>query len=161
MPYHFQCYIDGACRGNGYYGAYGGAGLHIPQLDNHLYRSINSDENPTNQRAELTALIMALEAGLRRKTQLRRRPYFQFFIATDSMYVINCLTKWHEKWTQNGWINSKGLPVANRDLIQRALYLHDRIVNEGQGGHITFEHVWREENEEADRLANLGCDKAY
>ena len=66
MPYNFLCYIDGACRGNGYYGACGGAGLYIPQLDHHLYRSINSNENPTSQRAELTALIMALEAGLRR-----------------------------------------------------------------------------------------------
>ena len=129
-------------------------------LNHHLYRSINSNENPTSQRAELTALIMALEAGLRRKSQLRGNPHFQFSILTDSMYVINCLTKFHWKWKQNGWINSRGLPVSNQDLIQRALYLHDRIVNEGSGGCIQFEHVSREMNEEADRLANLGCDEA-
>src|SRR5437667_2709845 len=103
MPYYYVCYIDGACRGNGQLGAYGGAGLYIPQRDIHAYRSLHTHEKPTNQRAELTALIMALDAAIKRRGQLHSSPYFVLQINTDSKYVIGCLGDWLEKWEENGW----------------------------------------------------------
>ena len=157
-PYYYVCYIDGACRGNGYYGAVGGAGLHIPQFKRHEYRSIASYENPTSQRAELTALIMALEAAIERRGELYTNPWFSLVIRTDSKYVIGCLTDWLAKWKENGWINARGYPVSNQDLIKRAARLQESI--EDEGGEVIFQHIPREGNHEADRLANVGCDEA-
>ena len=157
-PYYYVCYIDGACRGNGYYGAVGGAGLYIPQFKRHEYRSIDSHESPTNQRAELTALIMALEAAIERRGELYTNPWFNLIIKTDSKYVIGCLTDWLEKWEENGWLNSRGYPVSNQDLIKRAAKLQGNI--EEVGGEVIFEYISREANQEADRLANFGCDEA-
>ena len=157
-PYYYVCYIDGACRGNGYDGAVGGAGLYIPQFDRHEYQSIDSYENPTSQRAELTALIMALEAAIERRGELYTDPWFSLNIKTDSKYVIGCLTDWLAKWKNNGWLNARGCPVSNQDLIKRAAELQEDI--EEEGGEVVFQHIRREENHEADRLANLGCDEA-
>lgn len=68
----------------------------------------------TNQRAELTAILRALEVAP------RDRPVA---IYTDSNYSIKCLTDWYKKWEQNGWLNSARKPVENKDLIERVLAL--------------------------------------
>ena len=69
------------------------------------------------------------------------------------MYSIGCLTKWYPSWNKNGWKNSKGQPVANRELIEAILKLL-RINN------VSFFHVLGHKgnsyNEMADRLANQG-----
>lgn len=39
-------------------------------------------------------------------------------IYTDSKYSINCVTVWFINWRSNGWQNSHGKPVENRDLIE-------------------------------------------
>ena len=60
----------------------------------------------TNQRAELCAVIRALEI-MRNKNLI---------IVSDSNYVIKGATEWMENWKKNGWKNSKNEPVANKDL---------------------------------------------
>lgn len=62
----------------------------------------------TNQRAELTAVLRALEAiPDTQDCELR----------TDSQYTINCVTSWYKNWMKNGWRNSKGEDVSNQDLV--------------------------------------------
>lgn len=39
-------------------------------------------------------------------------------IVTDSYYVIRCITEWSPKWMRNGWKNSVGKDVENRDLVE-------------------------------------------
>jgi ribonuclease HI len=40
----------------------------------------------------------------------------------DSAYAIDCFVKeWHVRWEHNGWRNSSGKPVANRDEWERVL----------------------------------------
>jgi ribonuclease HI len=160
MPYTMSGSFDGACRFNGSPSAYGGAAIYFPRnkrftetkpLPNNRYHRV------TNQMAELTGLVMILEAGLRRKMELYENPYFNLHIETDSAYAIGCVTEWNEKWERNGWLNTKGLPVANKDLIQKALELIQEIEEHGQ---VTLHKVTREDNEEADRLANQACDEA-
>lgn len=73
----------------------------------------------TNQRAELTALLRALECIPITKPS---------HIWTDSSYSINCVTKWYKVWEQNGWkaqlttedrkMNIKDKEVKNRDLVE-------------------------------------------
>ena len=74
-------------------------------------------------------------------------------IYTDSKYSIGCLTEWCYNWNKNGWINSKGETVANKELIQAILQL-------SRGLKIEYRHVRGHKgdyyNEWADRLANAG-----
>lgn len=60
------------------------------------------------------------------------------------------------KWSKNGWINAASNEVANRDLIQEASDLDDKLKEEG-----TVEYIWipREENQDADRYCNQAMDK--
>jgi ribonuclease HI len=44
-------------------------------------------------------------------------------IHSDSMYVINGLTKWAKGWERNGWITSAKTPVENKAQWQNLLEL--------------------------------------
>lgn len=65
----------------------------------------------TNQRAELTAILRALQTV---------PPTQGVLIWSDSMYAIKCVTEWFVKWESNGWKTHKG-PVQNRDLVEMVL----------------------------------------
>lgn len=62
----------------------------------------------TNQRAELTAILRALEIVD------KDRP---LEIITDSNYAINCSTVWYKNWKKNGWTTTGGSVVMNKDLV--------------------------------------------
>lgn len=108
--------------------------------------------NPcTNQIAELYAIYSAIDHVMRHhKDEIVRDG---LIIYTDSKYSIGCLTTWYHNWKRNGWINSKGQPVANQKLIQSILQI-------STGLKIEYRHVKAHNgdqyNEWADRLANDG-----
>lgn len=52
----------------------------------------------------------------------------------------------------------QGGPVANQDLFRKALRLERQILD--FKAHIAYIHVYREDNEEANELANKACDVA-
>jgi ribonuclease HI len=38
-------------------------------------------------------------------------------VYSDSSYLVTCMRRaWHKKWPENGWLNHRKEPVANRDL---------------------------------------------
>lgn len=61
----------------------------------------------TNNRMELTAALEALSA-LKRPCIVR--------LHTDSEYLKNGITRWHQGWVRKNWRNSAGDPVKNMDL---------------------------------------------
>ncbi len=63
----------------------------------------------TNNRAELTAVLMGLRALVAPRSVT---------IRTDSQYTMNSLTIWREGWMERGWRTSQGEPVKNRELIE-------------------------------------------
>ena len=105
----------------------------------------------TNQVAELYAIYSAISHLLSHYKQDLITTGATIY--TDSMYSIGCLTDWYHNWKRNGWINSKGEKVANKELIQG-------ILNLSTGLKITYVHVKAHNgdkyNEWADRLANEG-----
>jgi len=159
MVYTMEIYVDGGCRGNGQPGAIGAAAA-VFQKKHGGYdawtKSLPSYPPPTNQRAEITAIILALEQALEKLEELDTNPYLDVKIYSDSRYAIGCMTNWIYKWARNGWINAAGNEVANRDLIQEASDLDDRLKEAGD-----VEYIWipREENQLADRLCNEDMDK--
>jgi len=163
MVYIMKIQVDGACRHNGRSIAIGGVGAVIVNrwgktkgFSNHMDNYYNT---PTNQRAELTAIIFALEIALSKRQTLRTAPKVSIRIFSDSKYAVDSMTEWIHGWRKNGWMNSGGLPVSNQDLLQEISKLMDTVAKEAGGGLVRFFWIPREENVLADKLANQACDE--
>ncbi|KAF9303226.1 hypothetical protein BGZ74_004136 [Mortierella antarctica] len=141
-------YTDGSSRGNGQQGCQAGLGVFFGVNDPRNVSERLAGEPQTNQRAELTAALRALEVCGSDTKPLE--------IRTDSMYTINIVTQWGEGWSKNGWKKSDGAAVMNRDIIEPLL---DRVRN--RPGPIKWTHVKAHVgtfgNEMADKLANSGA----
>lgn len=162
MPYLMEFYVDGACRGNGRPGSIGAAAACLMtrgtayQYTTRDLPLVRDRVVCTNQRAEITAILLALEWALERYNELDTDPYLIVKIHSDSRYAIGCMSKWIQKWRQNGWVNAKGYGVANRDLIEKAADLEDSLTDLGD-----VDYIWvpREKNHLPDELCNEALDK--
>ncbi|KAF4556765.1 Caulimovirus viroplasmin-like protein [Elsinoe fawcettii] len=113
-----RIWTDGSSRGNGTEHAIAGVGVYFGPGDKRNIAEPLAGPRQTNQRAELTAILRALELSP------RDRPVT---ILSDSNYAINCVTKWFQNWRSNGWRNSNNKPVENKDLIEKILqYVEER-----------------------------------
>lgn len=159
MVYIMRIYVDGGCRGNGKPWAIGSAVAVFKTKSGAILLShggcLPNDPRPSNQRAEITAIIYALEKALSIRSTLQNGPWLDVKIYSDSQYAVSCMNEWVYKWRMNGWVNAAGNPVANQDLIRKADELDDDIREVG-----TVEYCWipREENHEADEYANEMMD---
>ena len=100
-------------------------------------------EVQTNNRAEMTAAIHALEVTLRTVA---------LQICVDSQLVTDGVTKWLEGWKRRSWKTKQNSEVANKDLWQTL----DGILEERQAQTSWINvpsHVGLHSNEMADRLA--------
>lgn len=139
-------YTDGACKENerGEDGTAIGRGgwayviLDQPDQSDELsiiMSACNSVAGTTNQEMEIIAAAEALQAL--RSHEFHDYASMKIVLYSDSAYVINCLNdKWYLKWLSNGWKNSKGKPVENREAWEKLLMAID-------GLSITFFHVKR------------------
>ena len=103
-----QIWTDGGCKPNP---GPGGWGV-VLRFGDHEREMSGSDPATTNNRMELTAAIMALEA--------LTRPC-QVVLHTDSEYVKNGISRWINGWVRNNWRNAARDPVANMELWKRLL----------------------------------------
>ena len=137
-----EIFTDGGCRGNPGVGGWG-ALLRYGETEKELW---GGEQETTNNRMELTAVIRALEV-INRSTPLR--------ITTDSTYVKNGITEWIHNWKRNGWKTAAKKPVKNVDLWQQL----DLLVQQHQVEWAWVKgHSGHRENEIADELANRGMD---
>ncbi len=131
-------WTDGACSGNGT--ARSPGGWAVVFADGSSFSG--GEPETTNQRMELRAAIEALA---------RVPDGAVVEVRSDSAYVINCFKqRWHAGWERNGWRNSRGDAVANRDLWEQLLKL-------ARTRRVTWSkvrgHAGDPRNEQADRLA--------
>ncbi len=138
-----EIYADGACKGNPGLGGWGA----LITYDGHEKELCGGEENTTNNRMELTAVIRALEA-------LKRSCHAKVY--TDSVYVQKGMSEWIAGWKARGWRTADKKPVKNDDLWQ----MLDTLAQQH-----TVEWVWVKGhagnvgNERADRLANKGVEQ--
>ena len=107
-------YTDGACSGNPGPGGWG-AILSYNGVEKELS---GGDDNTTNNRMELLAVISGLEAL---KEPCRVELY------SDSKYVIDGLSKgWAASWRKNSWRKADKKPALNPDLWEKLLNLTEK-----------------------------------
>jgi ribonuclease HI len=137
---HVIIHTDGACKGNPGPGGWGA----IIQFGEKAKEMSGGEALTTNNRMELTAAIMALEA-LTRPCKID--------LHTDSKYVMDGITGWIHGWKARGWKTADKKPVKNDDLWKRLDIARTRHEVKwhwvkGHAGHVL--------NERADQLANRG-----
>lgn len=128
-------YTDGACSGNP------GAGGWASILSFKGKEKVISggEENTTNNRMELMAVIMGLES-------IKSIVPVQVF--SDSAYVVNAFQQnWIETWLKRKWKNSDKKEVQNKDLWLRLLAQTERL-------DVTFNKV----KGHSDNFQNNRCD---
>ncbi len=133
-------FTDGACSGNPGPGGWGA----ILTFGDHQREISGGEAETTNNRMELMAAIMALEA-------LTRPCSIELY--TDSNYLRGGVTSWLAGWKRNGWRTADKKPVKNVELWQRL-----------EAGAEPHKIDWRwvrghagdEMNERADELARQG-----
>jgi ribonuclease HI len=137
-------WTDGACSGNPGPGGWGAILVSGPNR-----KELHGGEaETTNNRMELMAAIMALEA-LKKPCTVRMH--------VDSQYVRQGITGWIHGWKRNGWRTADKKPVKNAELWQR--------LDEARQRH-EIEWLWVKghagdpENERADELAREGVKEA-
>ncbi len=138
-------HTDGGCTPNP---GPGGWGAVLRQREHVLELCGGEPEETTNNRMELTAPIMALEA-------LKRPAVVHLY--TDSTYVRNGITKWVHAWKSNGWRTTAKQPVKNVDLWQR---LEEACSHHEVEWHWVKGHAGVADNELADELATRGMQEA-
>ncbi len=133
-----QIYTDGACSGNPGKGGWG-AVLVYKGFEKEL---CGAEQTTTNNRMELTAVIMALK-------QLKEP--CNVTLTTDSKYVCDSVNKgWVYSWQKNNWKKADKKPALNVDLWQELLDLLNThqvefVWVKGHNGH--------KYNERCDQLA--------
>lgn len=138
-----EIHTDGACLGNPGPGGWAALLRHEGRE-----RELAGGETlTTNNRMELLAAIMALEALKSPCTVV---------LSTDSQYVQKGIGEWLPNWIRRGWKTAAGEPVKNQDLWQRleaAAKPHQVQWKwvKGHAGHV--------ENERVDKLARAEAEK--
>lgn len=132
-----EIHTDGACLGNP-----GPGGWAALLRYNRTEREVAGGEaHTTNNRMELMAAIMALEA-------LREDCVIALY--TDSQYVRQGITEWMPGWVRRHWKTAGGDPVKNRDLWER---LHAATLRHRIDWHWVKGHSGDPDNERVDTLA--------
>ena len=138
MMKFIEIFTDGACSGNPGPGGWGA----ILRYGEHEKELSGGEENTTNNRMELTAVLEALKA-LKEPCRVR--------LVTDSKYVSDGINLgWAESWRKNGWRKADKKPALNTELWEELLGLlskHDVDIDWVKG------HAGHPENERCDRLA--------
>ena len=145
---HVTVYTDGSSRGNPGPGGYGAVLIYVdPAGVEHRKELSAGYRNTTNNRMELLAVIVALEALL--------RPC-EVEVHSDSQYVVNAFNQhWVQGWLRKGWKNSQKQPVKNVDLWKRLL---SAMEPHQVSWHWVKGHAGHELNERCDQLATEAAD---
>ncbi len=138
-----EIHTDGACLGNPGPGGWA-ALLRHGGTEKEI---AGGEPATTNNRMELMAAIMALEA---------LKSPCDVVLSTDSQYVQKGIGEWLPNWIRRGWKTAAGEPVKNQDLWQRldaAAKAHKVQWKWVKG------HAGHAENERVDQLARAQAEK--
>tara|TARA_A100001015_G_scaffold291615_1_gene366008 strand:- start:721 stop:1203 length:483 start_codon:yes stop_codon:yes gene_type:complete len=153
-------FTDGSCKGPNE-NKRGGYGCYFPKYEKYNISKKLKSKKISNQVAELKACIKGIDKIL------SKFKFYKIIIYTDSMYVINSITVWADKWKKNKWCKNTGDKILNKKYIKKLYYYYQNI-------NIEFIHIKAHKKEPenknteeyklwygnymADKLANDGAD---
>lgn len=157
MADHVIC-TDGACQGNGRPNALAGVGVYFgPDDERNVSKPLRGPDQ-TNNRAELTAFLHALQCACANAKNNQTTE-----IITDSVYCKRGYSEWIFNWAARDWTKSDGQPVKNRDLWEQVWTLKELLHTMSQTSSVQITwvrgHTKHKGNEAADRLAVAGITK--
>jgi len=112
METSLEIFTDGGCSGNPGPGGW----AYVIVGEKIIAREMGAEENTTNNRMELTAVIAALRKFKTLDNALQDGVPRKATVLTDSQYVQKGITEWISKWKRNSWRTADKKPVKNRDL---------------------------------------------
>jgi ribonuclease HI len=158
-----EVFTDGAAKNNNNKNKIRIGGMGVFFGDNHkLNISAKLDGKVTNQIAELTACILAIKLLVK----VYPRKKIKIKIYSDSMYTINCVTKWALTWEKNDWKKKNKKSIENEELIKtlykltnkyKVSYVHVNSHLKEPTDKTSIEYFKWYGNDQADKLANLAC----
>ena len=147
-----QIYTDGSCLFNGTKRARAGFGVYFGPGDSRNISSRLENQDQTNNRAELMAIIKALEIIQDHQGRVE--------IHSDSQYCSQGVTSWIYNWKLNGWKTAAKAPVKNKDLWMMLDRLYCTNPRKERVAFVWIKgHSGNKGNDEADKLANEGARK--
>jgi ribonuclease HI/DNA polymerase-3 subunit epsilon len=133
-----KIYTDGACKGNPGPGGWG----FVAEFDGEIIKRYGGEPATTNNRMELTAVIMSIYEFGDTGSPLH--------IVSDSKYVVQGITEWIHGWKKRNWKKIKNVELWRE--LDELVSTHKNITFEWVKG-----HDGHEMNEMADELACLGA----
>jgi ribonuclease HI len=110
----------------------------------HKRELFSSEENTTNNRMELRAVIEGLKA-LRKSCDV--------VVVTDSQYVRRGITEWLEQWKANGWRKRKKGKSGTRAVLNQDLWKElERVIQ-------NHSVAWQWVKGHASHRDNIRCDQ--
>lgn len=145
-------FVDGSTIGNGFPHAKGSSAVVFPngEMPDGAYY-IPDQKIRTNNRMEFYAAIKAME--LMNEYDPSKTKTLHVF--TDSLLLLNTVTKWMHSWQRKGWKKSTPGEIKNLDLVKilykhcnerKVLWTHVRAHQKD----LSFETTW---NNRVDKLA--------
>jgi ribonuclease HI len=146
-----RAYTDGASTGSRGPGGYGV----VIRWEGKTKEIRGGEQDTTNLRMELTAACVALESI---------EEGYTVSVYSGASYLINCMRRgWYKKWRDNGWLNYRNEPVANKDLWERLLQAaqrHQQVRWWKVKGHQLTQGPHKSGNDRADELAVAAKNEA-
>jgi len=151
-------FTDGSALNNGKKNARAGYAMVWPRMPEFNFAEPLKGADQTNNRAEYQAAISSLErANISDPAQTET-----LYIYTDSMLLINTVTKWSASWKRKGWKKADGQTVANLDLVKRLddLTTRRRVVWTHVSAHSGKADWMSRWNDVADQMAKKAAHRA-
>jgi ribonuclease HI len=145
---HIAISVGGACSG---LRAQAGMGVYFGPGSRYSMSEPLEDGQQTSQRAEINAAILALNK-VKELLDKERLNTNLVLLATNSKYVVDCITEYIYRWQDNGWKTRRGSEVVNKEDFEEL----DELIDELEDDYDVFVKFWwvpKEFNEEADELA--------
>lgn len=138
----FVVAVDGACPGNGPSNSIASNGIYFsPNSPFNDYGHLPVGTPQTNQHAEIYAATKAMKkvtefVASDKAKNLHLVADHKLIVMTDSAYLVNSINKHIFTWVNNGFHNSRGIPVGKRQAFETLHSLIKVIEETGLEGSI-------------------------
>jgi ribonuclease HI len=137
----YTLYTDGSCDDK----KSGGWASIILDKNEQQFTISGKEINTTNNRMEMVAIIEGLN-WIYSSVEQRYRKYINVILFSDSVYCVNTIREWLDKWKEDKSIDTR----PNSDLLKQLLEIKEKLNIEAKWiQRVSNEYAWS-----VDKIAN-------